>query len=319
MFYHVKETQFEVKPDKPDALFAKRLQELLGGKFGETTVMMSYLMQGWTSRGPQKYKDMLLDIGTEEIGHVEMLSIMISRLLDHAPGETQDEAAKNPLVKAALGGEAPQDVIYNAMNPQHQIVSGQGAILSDSVGNPWSGAFAAASGNLMADMRWNLMAETQGNLQVSRIYEMTEDTGVRRMLGFNLARDFAHQNQFQAALEELQEDGLHQFHVPSPFPMERVNQEQMHTFWNLSEGTESEEGRWAKGPAPDGMGELVYLKDPKPLSDDDGTLEQTDPRYHGTPKMPLPAMSTGPNPYDGQDTPKEIDKKALVSEGKMKK
>ena len=52
-----------------------------------------------------------------------------------------DEAAKNPLVRAALGGEAAQDVIYNAMNPQHQIVTGQGAILSDSVGVPWSGAF----------------------------------------------------------------------------------------------------------------------------------------------------------------------------------
>lgn len=311
MFFHVKEMQFEVKPDKPDAQFAKRLQELLGGKFGEMTVMMSYLMQGWTSRGPDKYKDMLLDIGTEEIGHVEMLTVMISRLLDHAPGNVQDAASKDPLIRAALGGEAPQDVIYNAMNPQHQIVSGQGALLEDSVGNPWSGMFATASGNLMADFRWNLMAETQGNLQVSRLYEMTEDHGIRRMLGFNLARDIAHQNQWQAAIEELQSDNLHEFHVPSPYPMDRVNQEQMHTFWNLSQGDASKEGRWANGKAPDGMGNLVYLEDPKPISDDAGLLQQTDPRYHGTPKTPLPAMSTGPNPYEDQDTPKEIDKKAV--------
>lgn len=311
MYFHVKEMQFEVKPDKPDALFAKRLQELLGGKFGEMTVMMSYLMQGWTSRGPDKYKDMLLDIGTEEIGHVEMLSVMISRLLDHAPNDVKDKAAQDPLVRASLGGESAQDVIYNAMNPQHQIVAGQGPVLTDSQGVPWSGAFAAASGNLMADFRWNLMAETQGNLQVSRIYEMTEDHGVRKMLGFNLARDIAHQNQWAAAIEELQADGLHEFHVPSPFPMDRVNQEQMHTFWNLSEGDASKEGRWATGKAPDGMGDLVYLDDPKPISDDVGLLEQTDPRYHGTPKKPLPPMSTGPNPYEDQDTPKEIDGKKI--------
>jgi Mn-containing catalase len=92
----------------------------------------------------------------------------------------------------------------------------------------------------------------------------------------------------------------------------------MHPFWNLSEGTESQEGRWATGPAPDGMGDLVYLTDPKPLSSDDGSLEQSDPRYHGTPKKPLPAMSTGPNPYKGQATPEELDKKALTKKGQKK-
>ncbi|MGI8486546.1 MAG: manganese catalase family protein, partial [Thermomicrobiales bacterium] len=160
--------QYDAKPDKPDPIYAKRLQEVLGGKFGEMTVMMSYLFQGWNSRGPQNYKDMLLDIGTEEIAHVEMLSVMISRLLDKAPVQDQEGAAKIPVIGAALGGTDPKDVIFAAMNPQHEIVTGGGAAAQDSQGVPWSGAFAAASGNLLADFRWNLMAETQGNLQVSR-------------------------------------------------------------------------------------------------------------------------------------------------------
>lgn len=318
MFYHVKELQFDAKPDKPDPVFAKRLQELVGGKFGEMTVMMSYLFQGWNSRGPQKYKDMLLDVGTEEIAHVEMLSAMISRLLDKAPVKDQEDAAKIPVIGAALGGGNVQDVIFSAMNPQHEIVSGQGALATDSAGMPWSGAYATASGNLLADMRWNLMAESQGNLQVSRLYEMTEDEGVRTMLGFNLARDIAHQNQWEAAIEEIRADGLHQFHIPSPFPMERVNLEHMHSLWNLSEGEESAEGRWAKGPAPDGMGDLIYIKDPKPATTDNGSLDNPDPRLHGTPKQPMPAMSTGPNPYEKQDTPKGVDKKAITTEGDMK-
>jgi Mn-containing catalase len=317
VFFHVKELQFEAKPDRPDPLYAKRLQELLGGKFGEMTVMMSYLFQGWNSRGPEKYRDMLLDIGTEEIAHVEMLSVMISRLLDKAPVKEQEDAAKIPVIGAALGGGNPSDVIFASMNPQHEIVTGSGADAKDSQGVPWSGHFVTASGNLMADFRWNLMAESQGNLQVSRLYEMTEDQGIRKMLSFNLARDIMHQNQWQAAIEEIQADGLHEFQVPSPFPLDRVHLSQAYTFWNCSKGTASEEGRWASGPTPDGNGEFVYLADPAPLTDDIGELSQPDPRLHGTPKQAMPPMSSGPNPISGQDIPKNVNKKAVTSDGKM--
>jgi Mn-containing catalase len=308
MFFHVKELQYDARPERPDAIYAKRLQELIGGKFGEMTVMMSYLFQGWNSRGPEKYKDMLLDIATEEIAHVEMLSVMISRLLDGAPVNEQEDAARNPLVEAALGGSSPAELIYGAMNPQHHIETGGGAYAKDSMGIPWSGAYAVASGNLMADFRWNLMAETQGNLQVSRLYEMTNDTGVRDMLSFNLARDIMHQNQWAAAIEELEADGLHQFQIPSPFPFDRVKMDQLYTFWNCSAGTASQEGRWASGKTPDGHGEFQYLEDPQPLTSDVGQLEQGDPRLHGTPKAPLPAVSEGPNPREGQDVPSNIKK-----------
>ena len=82
MFFHRKELQFEAEPDRPDPLFAKKLQELIGGQYGEMSVAMQYLFQGWSVRGNETYKDMLLDIGTEEIGHIEMLATMVSRLLD---------------------------------------------------------------------------------------------------------------------------------------------------------------------------------------------------------------------------------------------
>src|SRR5690349_2034117 len=94
MFYHVKELQYQAKPERPDPIYARRLQELLGGQFGETTVMMAYLFQGWNCRGPAKYRDMLLDIGTEEIAHVEMLSVMIARLLEGAPVPEQEDRSE---------------------------------------------------------------------------------------------------------------------------------------------------------------------------------------------------------------------------------
>src|SRR4051812_42973065 len=99
MFLHDKRLQFKSKPDQPDPLFAKKLQEVIGGQWGEMTVALQYLFQGWNCRAPQKYRDMLLDIGTEEIGHVEMLCTMVAYLLEGAPLNAQEAAAaSNPLM-----------------------------------------------------------------------------------------------------------------------------------------------------------------------------------------------------------------------------
>jgi Mn-containing catalase len=88
MFFKYKGLQFEAKPSAPDPVYAVKLQELLGGAYGEMTVAMQYLFQGWNCRMPGKYKDLILDVGTEELAHVEMISIMIARLLEGAPAET---------------------------------------------------------------------------------------------------------------------------------------------------------------------------------------------------------------------------------------
>lgn len=137
--------------------------------------MMQYLLQGWNCRADEKYRDMLLDIGTEEIGHVEMLATLIARLLDKAPVKMQEEAvAKDPAIAAVMGG----------MNPQHAIVGGLGALPVNSAGVPWSGSYIVSSGNLIADFRANLNAESQGRLQVVRLYEMTDDPGVKKHYRF---------------------------------------------------------------------------------------------------------------------------------------
>lgn len=68
------EQSSNAKPTRPDPVYAKKQQEVLGGQFGEISVMMQYLFQGWNCRAEGKYRDMLLDIATEEIAHVEMLA-----------------------------------------------------------------------------------------------------------------------------------------------------------------------------------------------------------------------------------------------------
>lgn len=291
MFHRSRRLQYNAKPDRPDPLYAKKLQEVLGGQWGEISVMMTYLFQGWNCRGPDKYRDMILDIGTEEIAHVEMLATMIARLLEGASPAEQQAGASNPIVGAIMGGTSVREALMGGMNPQHLIVSGLGATPTDSVGYPWNARYTIASGNLLADFRFNVTAESQGRLQVCRLYELTEDKGVRDMLSFLIARDTMHQNQWLAAIEELEREGLDGTPVPMNFPQARELGAVAYQFWNMSEGTESQEGRWAKGPTPDGKGEFEYLADPTPLGPEP-ELGQVDPRVHGTPKAPVPPSTT---------------------------
>ncbi|MDZ5784459.1 manganese catalase family protein [Marinococcus luteus] len=250
MFFHRKELQFHAKPDRPDPVFAKKLQEILGGQFGEISVAMQYMFQGWNTRGNEQYKDLLMDTGTEEFGHIEMIATMIAQLLDDAPVEEQEEAAKNPIVESIMGD----------MNPQHAIVSGLGAVPKDSNGVPWNAGYIIASGNVLSDFRANLNAESQGRLQVARLYEMTEDKGVRQMLSFLLARDTMHQNQWAAAIKELeQKEG---FTAPSTVPAQWEATEFSHQLMNFSEGEQSANLNWLKDKAPDGQS-FEYISEPK--------------------------------------------------------
>lgn len=272
MFRHQKELQFEAKPDRPNPLIAKYLQELIGGQYGEMSVAMQYLFQGWSCRGEEKYKDMLMDIATEEIGHVEMLATMVARLLEGAPVEDQEAAMqKDPTIGAIISG----------MNPQHAIVAGLGPRPADSVGNPWSGAYIIASGNLLADFRANLNAESQGRLQVARIYKMIDDRGVKDMLSVLLARDSYHQNLWECAVKELEEkEGS--ILVPSTFPRDKERKDIAYDFYNFSEGDQSSEGSWASGKALDGEGEYQWLKEPK-IEGAAPKLEPVTPKMYGTP------------------------------------
>ena len=253
MFFHRQELQYNATPAAPDAYYARKMQEILGGQYGEITVAMQYGFQSWNAHIPGKYRDLLYGIGAEEFGHVEMIAIMIAQLLEKAPSGTVEAAVKSdPVIAAVIGGT----------DTQQAIVAGAGSRPVDSNGNPWQGSYIIASGNLLADFTANANAEMQGRLQVARIYEMTEDKGVRDMLSFLLARDTMHQNQWIAAAQELREEGYEDYPVPSNFPQSKEVSEVAYTYMNFSDGKEADAGRWARGPAPDGKGEFSYADGP---------------------------------------------------------
>ena len=102
MFYHDGgKLQYQVRVDRPNPLFAKALQQAIGGIQGEIRVCLQYLFQAWGARGPAKYRDLLLETGTEEIGHIEMLATAVAMNLEGAP-VAMEQAAADPVVAAVL-------------------------------------------------------------------------------------------------------------------------------------------------------------------------------------------------------------------------
>ncbi|MEC1613485.1 manganese catalase family protein [Bacillus mojavensis] len=207
MFYYKEELINIIKPDKPDPAAAKVLQEILGGHYGEMRTMMQYFFQSSNFRGKQKqYRDLLRGIFLEEIAHVELVQNTINALLDESGC-------------AGVGSQgidhAPLDEAVKHANPHHYIIGAQSSLPVDAGGNPWNASWVYNHGNLITDLLDNLLLESTGVLQKTRIYEMSSNQTFRETLAFLIVRDNAHQNAFAKALETLGVDWAKLFPVPN--------------------------------------------------------------------------------------------------------
>ena len=245
MFYHDKRLQYRVRVERPNPVFARALQQAIGGVEGEIRVCLQYLFQAWGSRGPVKYRDMLLETGTEEIAHIEMLATAVAMNLENAPLSLQEQAAADP-----VGGS-----VLNGMSMQHILSSGLAAKPVNSDGVPFDCSHVYASGNLVADMYANTTAEATGRTLAVRLYNMTDDPGMKDMLSFLIARDTMHQQQWMAVVEEL--GGPRAFPIPNSFPQEQENREFSYAFiGTMKDGSPPPQGRWTQGPSLDGKGQF---------------------------------------------------------------
>src|SRR4051812_1045220 len=250
MFFHHKELAYKVRVDKPNPVFGRMLQQAIGGPEGEMRVMNQYLFQAWGTRGPKKYRDMLLHTGTEEIGHIEVLATAVAMNLDGLPSEKVDDVVTNPLVSARMGG----------VEPRHYLSAGLAAMPSDANGVPFNAACVDVGGNLAANMRANIAAEAIGRTLAARLREMTDDPGMKDMLSFLIARDTMHQQQWMAALEDAGDTFRS---APNDVPDEGEFLDHAYAFFNHADVPVPTDARWASGPSPDGIGEF-NVADPAP-------------------------------------------------------
>jgi Mn-containing catalase len=268
MYYHDKRLQYPVRVETPDPLFARQLQQAIGGVEGEIRVCMQYFFQAWGARAPNnKYRDMLLHTATEEIGHIEMLATAVALNLEEAPASLQETAAAaSPIVNAVMGGERPRHVV-EGMLQRHILSTGMAAFPANSDGVPFDMSHIYASGNLAADMYANVAAEATGRVLACRLYNSATDPGMKDMLSFLIARDTMHQQQWLAVVEEL---GGHQGALPIPnsFDQSQEKQEFSYVFLGTEkDGTPPPAGRFTHGPSLDGRGKFTAMQN-VPLGDE---------------------------------------------------
>ena len=254
MYYHDTRLQYPVRVERPNAIFARMLQQAIGGVEGEIRVCLQYFFQAWGSRGPAKYRDMLLHTATEEISHIEMLSTAVALNLEGAPVDMQEEGARSsPMVAAIMGGQSAK----------HFLSAGLAAMPVDSDGVPFDCSHIYSNGNMAANMYANVTAEATGRVLATRLYEMTDDPGMKDMLAFLIARDTMHQNQWLAAIEDM---GGNPLPIPNSFPQSMENQEFSYAFRaTRREPSEPPAARWVTGQSMDGRGNFSFIPFMEPL------------------------------------------------------
>jgi Mn-containing catalase len=265
MYYHDKRLQYPVQVNNPDPLFARQLQQAIGGIEGEIRVCLQYFFQAWGARGPSnKYRDMLLHTATEEIGHIEMLATAVALNLENAPATLQETAVQSSSVVSAImgGGERPRHMV-EGMLQRHLLSTGMAAFPGNSDGLPFDCSHVYASGNLAADMYSNVAAESTGRLLAVRLFNAAHDEGMRDMLSFLIARDTMHQQQWLAVIEEL--GGAAALPIPNSFDQSQEKQEFSYVFLGTDvNATPPPAGRFNQGPSMDGKGTFTASQN-KPL------------------------------------------------------
>lgn len=273
MFYHAKELQFNARVTKADPRFARLLLEQFGGGNGELKAAMQYFTQafGFKHTHPDKY-DLLMDIATEEFSHLEIVGATIQMLLKGVNGELKDIADGEEITSLLDDKTKKESYIHDALtNPQFFVLSGGGPTVTDSNGNPWSGAFVNANGDLTVDLRSNMGAESRAKIVYEYLMQFTDDPYVKETLRFLMTREVAHFQMFEAALATI---------TPN-FPPGILESDPRHsnTYFNLSKSAEAT-GPWNKGESTQLREEWQVIEDPlKHVIETNGL---TDRRPEGT-------------------------------------
>jgi Mn-containing catalase len=165
MYHHVKKLMFTVRVDEPDPRFGNMLLEQFGGANGELAAAMQYSIQGLNCDDPDR-KDLLMDIGTEELSHLEIVGTLARMHLKPMKFDRQ-AAEADPLIAIAGGG---------------------GVNLFNSQGSAWTADYLKITGELDVDLRSNIAAEARAKIVYERLINFCDDAGTKDALQFLMTR-----------------------------------------------------------------------------------------------------------------------------------
>ena len=246
MYHHIKKLMFTVQIGTPDPKFGNMLLEQFGGANGELAAAMQYSIQGLNCDDPER-KDMLMDIGTEELSHLEIVGTLARMHLK--PLKNNRTAAEvDPLIAIAGGG---------------------GVALQNSMGDAWTADYLKITGELDVDLRSNIAAEARAKIVYERLINFCDDAGTIDALQFLMTREITHMKAFTAALESLGKDMFSIGNIP-PTP-ELVNQYFDDSTGMGDRGEPNARGPWNEG----GDWELVEAPAFKEVDSEEKGTRQT--------------------------------------------
>jgi len=231
MFMHNKRLQYTVRVANSDPALANLMLEQFGGPQGELAAAMRYFTQALAEDDPGR-KDLLLDIATEELSHLEIIGTIVAMLNKGAKGELAE----------AVGEQADfYQSITGAGNDSHvtQVLYGGGPPLTNSGGVPWTAAYVDSIGDPTCDLRSNIAAEARAKIIYERLVNVAPDLGVRDALTFLMTREVAHQKSFEKALYAIEPN-----FPPGKLPGDPRFTD---TYFNMSQGPGDATGPWNAG------------------------------------------------------------------------
>ncbi|MDB5702404.1 MAG: Mn-containing catalase [Sphingomonadales bacterium] len=195
MYMHNKLLQYTVRVSEPNPVLASLLLEQFGGPDGELSAAMRYFTQALGEDDAGR-KDLLHDIATEELSHLEVIGSIVSML---------NKGVKAQLAEAAME-EADLYMSLTAGGNSHtqSILYGGGPALTNSSGVPWTAAYVDSRADPTCDLRSNIAAESRAKIVYERLINITDDPGIKDALGFLMTREVAHQKSFEKALYAIE-------------------------------------------------------------------------------------------------------------------
>jgi Mn-containing catalase len=232
MFSHNKRLQYTVRVDECNPGLANLMLEQFGGPQGELAAACRYFSQFLAEDDPGR-KDMLIDIATEELSHLEVIGTIVAMLNKGAKGRIAEGTNSDAELYREISGGG---------NDSHvtQVLYGGGPAFTNSAGVPWSAAYIDTIGDPSADLRSNIAAEARAKIIYERLINCTSDPGVKEALGFLMTREIAHQQSFEKALYSIQPN----------FPVGKLPgmPEFTNVYFNMSTGEGDLRGPWNKEP-----------------------------------------------------------------------
>ena len=190
MFVYEKKLQFPVRIKNPNPALAKFIISQYGGPDGELGASMRYLSQRYAMPYPE-LKALLTDIGTEELGHLEMVAAVVHQLTR----KMSDEEIKR-------AGFETYFVDHTA-----------GVYPTAASGFPWTAASMAVKGDVLADLNEDLAAEQKARVTYDNILRLSDDPDVNRVIRYLREREIVHYQRFgeglRLAMDKMNQKNLY--------------------------------------------------------------------------------------------------------------